>query len=90
MGYKLVVLACCIAATLALTGCNEKASEVAGFSDGSSSGAQGTMFAENSSSSSYDSGSGSSRAPHNPEPATLALVGVGLAGLGMFKLRKRK
>lgn len=80
--WKLVV--CAIPLTL-LTGCLGGG----GGGGGSSAGSSSTDFVSGSSdgSSSY---SASLPTYHNPEPSSLALLGVGLAGLMISKRKKKK
>lgn len=70
---------------------------IAGCKGGAGDSGLGSLFgsgSSGSSGSSFSSGAGSSGLGAdlviNPEPSSLALLGVGLAGLAMAKLRKRK
>ncbi len=93
MKLKLLVLASCIVVTMLLTGCFKSGSG-SGSGSGSSSSTSGVSAnyggsgSGDSGSSSY-SGSSSTVLQHNPEPATIALVGTGLAAYLFMKTRKK-
>lgn len=76
---KLKLLAFCIIAMLVLTGCKGSGGAAGGFG--------GSVFAGGSSG---DIGYGGGSTPVNPEPATMALFGTGLAGYAFLKRKKRK
>lgn len=85
---KLALLSVCVVALFALTGC---------FGGGGGSSASGSSYGSGSSyaggsgstSSGSSGGSTTSALPSNPEPATLALLGSGLAAYALM-MRKRK
>ena len=88
------LVGCGIAAQLLTAGCLGGGGGIFGFSDGSSNGSSGDSFASLSSGGSQGSG-GEFGAPgvatvHNPEPASVALFGSGLAGLALLKRRKAR
>lgn len=88
---KLLVL---LSLGLLVAGCK---SGGGGGGSASSSGA-GSLYADNPNppasfyyASTTDSGSGTSVPTyHNPEPTSIALLGIGLAGLAARRLRKKK
>ncbi|MEW6074732.1 MAG: PEP-CTERM sorting domain-containing protein [Candidatus Omnitrophota bacterium] len=81
---KLLVL---LVPLVLLTGCLGGSGGGGGSSAGSSSS---PSYFASSDSDSYSSFSASLPTYHNPEPSSLALLGVGLAGLMMSKRKKKK
>jgi len=79
MKVRLALLAFCVIAMFALVGCK---------TSGSSSGSAGSSYS--SSNDAGEVGDAPINAMHNPEPATIALLGGGLAAFAFFKRRKRK
>jgi len=74
--------------SLFLSGCVE--SNLNGNDSFLSSGSSVSNYYSSSSSSLSSSDSGGAAGHHNPEPASLALMGAGLAALLGRKLRKKK
>ena len=91
---KFIIFAILMLASFVLTGC--KFSTGGSGSTGSSSGS--SSYVDSSFSSSSIGGSSSLELsgdalggiPHNPEPATMALMATGLLGYGLVKSRKKK
>ncbi len=89
MKSKLLVLAGCIVAAMLLTGCLKSGS---GSSSGSSSYTSGVSGDSGSGSGSGSGGGdlgGGGNVPLNPEPATIALVGTGLAAYMLMRRKKK-
>lgn len=74
MKSRVIILICCVFAMMLLTGC------LGGGGDSSGS----------SSSYSSDSGDKSGDLPHNPEPATIALLGSGLVAYAFLRKKNKK
>lgn len=70
-----------------MTGCTGSGSGSSGL--GSSGGSSGSSSLLGSGSSSSGSVATSTTLPHNPEPATMALVATGLAAFALFRRKKK-
>ncbi|MBF0217275.1 MAG: PEP-CTERM sorting domain-containing protein [Candidatus Omnitrophica bacterium] len=88
MKYKMILtLTAVVLLTIMSTGCQLGGSGGSGGSGFSGSGDGGS--AGGSVSGAGSGGIGSSNVPHNPEPATMALVGIGVAGYAWYRRRKK-
>ncbi len=83
----------CLLSTVMLSGCVGEGGGGSGdsWSSSWSSGSSGGTGDSGSGGSNYgeDSGTGAS-AQHNPEPATMAMIGVGLFAYGILNKKKKK
>lgn len=86
MKYKLAIWTTCLIATIFLAGCKGSGSGSAGISGG-----DGIYIASLSDDgSSVDDGSNDGNPiAHNPEPATLALLGSGLFAYAFLRKKKK-
>ncbi len=92
MKTKTLIIVLCIMTMTMLTGCFGGGGGGGSASGGSSSGGIDVAGLPGGSigGDSILGGSGDSGIPHNPEPATLALLGGGLAAYALLKHNKRK